>query len=515
MEKLWNWISFNGLANGEKDRRDLILLNKMAFILVILTLFITLIEVFNLMLFDNSMEYGSQRIILVWMISLFCLILNSKRLFFFSKLILSIVPVFLLTLYPLLFNAARNEYILYNPIIVIAFSIIPHVLFSSPGERPYYYGSLIYLLFLVMIVDVIYLKAGEISLTIYDEVSSNLFYMKLAHFMTFIFINSGIIYFKRITENSEAKLEAKNLQLKDHKEELLAQNEELISFQEELQSKNEALTESMQKLESAQSQLIISEKMASLGQLMAGIAHEINNPVNYIQRGVTGLKEILRDFEELVDIINSHKDDPPGDTCRRITAFTESRDLTSAKEDINTIADTILTGIQRTTEILKGLRHFSYHNTEKYVLYNLHEAIDTGLILLHSRYKDHLNIIKEYGEIPLIECSPDLLSQLMLNILDNAITASPDNGNIRISTTPENKGVLIEIHDEGSGIPKVLQSKIFEPFYTSKEIGQGTGLGLSISYDIIEKHKGKIWVESASNKGTSFFIYLKERIGNQ
>jgi signal transduction histidine kinase len=508
MEKLWYQISRIGLVNGEKDRRDLILLNKMAFILMALTLFITLVEIFNLIFFDNPMRYGSQRVILVWIISFACLLLNKKRLFFISKLILSLVPVFLLTLYPLLFNDARNEYIFYNAIIVLAFSIIPHVLFTPAKEKPFYYGSLIYLLVLVIVSDILYLKTGKASINIYQEVVDNLFYLKLAHVVTFVFINSGIIYFKRITQKSEADLEAKNIELKDHKEELLAQNEELISYQEELQAKHEALTESMQRLEDAQSQLIMSEKMASLGQLMAGIAHEINNPVNYIQAGVTGLKEILKDFEELIDVINQNSHDFPGETCKKITAITESLDLASAKEDMHTIADSILEGIHRTTEIIGGLKQFSYHNEEKLMMYNIHESIDTSLILLHNKYKDRIEIEKNYGKIPMMECFPGYLNQAMLNILDNAIDAIPGKGVISICTKKKDKGIIIEINDNGPGIPKEIQSKIFDPFFTTKEIGQGTGLGLSITYDIIKKHDGKIWVKSEIGTGTSFFIFL-------
>ena len=170
--------------------------------------------------------------------------------------------------------------------------------------------------------------------------------------------------------------------------------------------------------------------------------------------------------------------------------------------------DSVKTGTERTTEIIKGLRTFSRLDEDVLKIADIHEGLDSTLILLRNKYKQRIEINKLYGNIPEIECYPGQLNQVFMNILSNAIDAIDDKGIIAISTSKSNKSIRISIKDSGRGISENIKSKIFDPFFTTKEVGQGTGLGLSICHSIIEKHRGSIEVKSEIGKGSEFVIAL-------
>ena len=170
--------------------------------------------------------------------------------------------------------------------------------------------------------------------------------------------------------------------------------------------------------------------------------------------------------------------------------------------------DSVKTGTERTTEIVKGLRTFSRLDEDVLKIADIHDGLDSTLILLRNKYKESIEIKKQYGELPELECYPGQLNQVFMNILSNAIDAVDDKGIITIITSKSNGSIRISISDTGEGIPEDIQSKIFEPFFTTKEVGQGTGLGLSICHSIIEKHSGSIEVKSEVGKGSEFLIVL-------
>ena len=176
--------------------------------------------------------------------------------------------------------------------------------------------------------------------------------------------------------------------------------------------------------------------------------------------------------------------------------------------EINKLIDSVKTGTERTTEIVKGLRTFSRLDEDVLKVADIHEGLDSTLILLRNNYKDRIEIKKRYGDVPEIECYPGQLNQGFMNILSNAIDAIDDKGTITIVTSKSNTSIRIGIKDSGRGIPEDIQSRIFEPFFTTKEIGKGTGLGLSITHSIIEKHNGNIEVKSKARQGTEFVIVL-------
>ncbi|MEM7352754.1 MAG: PAS domain S-box protein [Acidobacteriota bacterium] len=241
-------------------------------------------------------------------------------------------------------------------------------------------------------------------------------------------------------------------------------------------------------------QVIHSEKMASLGQLVAGVAHEINNPVNFISSGLPSLR---RSIDELTHMVSSDPGNPPIERLRlRVDK------LLQAIED----------GSDRTAEIVKDLRMFSHLDEETAKIADLHQALDSTLGLLHNKTKDRIRILKTYGDVPPIECYIGQLNQVFMNLLVNAIQSIQGTGTIEIATTqPRKDRVRISIRDSGYGISVELQSKIFDPFFTTKPVGSGTGLGLSISHGIIAQHHGTIEVSSTPGEGSEFSILLPVR----
>jgi signal transduction histidine kinase len=248
--------------------------------------------------------------------------------------------------------------------------------------------------------------------------------------------------------------------------------------------------------------------MASIGQLVAGIAHEINNPVTFISAGVDSLNTNLEEVRQVLDIYHRITLDNVEEKLKEIEQLKEKIEYNEAILEINKLIDSVRTGTERTTEIVKGLRTFSRLDEDVLKIADVHEGLDSTLILLRNKYKQRIEIIRQYDDIPEIECFPGQLNQVFMNILSNAIDASDEKGTITISTSKTNGSIRVSIKDTGRGIPEVIQSKIFEPFFTTKEVGQGTGLGLSICHSIIEKHRGSIDVESEVGKGSEFVIVL-------
>ncbi len=299
-----------------------------------------------------------------------------------------------------------------------------------------------------------------------------------------------------------------NEELKTINEILENQKEELHQQKDRLQEQKEELQITFENLKTTQSQLIQSEKMASLGQLVAGIAHEINNPVTFISAGVDSLDKNIGEVREVLDI---YQKVTPGNAEKRLKEIEKLKEKIKYKEtirEINKLIDSVKTGTERTTEIVKGLRTFSRLDEDVLKVADIHEGLDSTLILLRNKYKDRIEIKKRYGDVPEIECYPGQLNQGFMNILSNAIDAIDDKGTITIVTSKSNGSIRIGIKDSGRGIPEDIQSRIFEPFFTTKEIGKGTGLGLSITHSIIEKHNGNIEVKSKARQGTEFVIVL-------
>lgn len=263
-------------------------------------------------------------------------------------------------------------------------------------------------------------------------------------------------------------------------------------------------------LKATHSQLLLSEKMASIGQLTAGVAHEINNPINFVYAGINALDTNYKEFKS---IITKYEQVIPNESTKLI--YDEIQELKSRldyeelKSDIESLIRDIREGAMRTTEIVKGLRNFSRLDEAESKLADIHEGLDSTLTLINNSIKDRIEVIKNYDKsIPSIYCFPGQLNQVFMNILTNASQAIEGSGSILITTALLKNKVSISIKDDGVGIQDEVKSKIFDPFFTTKDIGKGTGLGLSITYSIIQKHEGTVEVISEPNKGTEILIKI-------
>lgn len=288
---------------------------------------------------------------------------------------------------------------------------------------------------------------------------------------------------------------------------------------QELLDTNQELTETLDDLKQAQAQLVESEKMASLGQLTAGIAHEINNPINFVTSNVSPLKRdvgMLLDSMNVIESIGLQEDISTEEKKRQIAAHKQETDFDYLKMELDQLLKGISEGASRTAEIVKGLRIFSRVDEDDLKFADINEGLESTIIIINNLL-DHIAVEKRYGNIPLVECYPGKLNQVFLNIFTNAIYAIGEKygqqpgGKLTISTRCDEQDVFISIADNGSGMSEETKKKIFEPFFTTKEVGEGTGLGMSIVYNTLKKHNGQIEVHTEEKVGTEFVLQFPLR----
>ena len=287
----------------------------------------------------------------------------------------------------------------------------------------------------------------------------------------------------------------------------------------ELTESNESLQMTLTHLKETQSQLVEAEKMASLGQLTAGVAHEINNPINFVTSNVAPLKRDIKMVWETLDEVERiafSEDISITDKKEKIKEYKEEIDIDYLKEEVDFLLKGMHDGASRTAEIVKSLRIFSRVDEDTLKYADINEGLESTLVILGSIIKEGVEVEKIYGPIPDIECYAGKLNQVFLNILTNAIYAINkkferlNGGILKIETGiyEDPSFIYILISDNGIGIPKDIRERIFEPFFTTKDVGEGTGLGMSIAYNTIAKHEGKIIVESEEGEGTVFKIII-------
>ncbi|MGG6297625.1 MHYT domain-containing protein [Leptolyngbya sp. AN02str] len=306
-----------------------------------------------------------------------------------------------------------------------------------------------------------------------------------------------------------------------------AQAQQLRESEARLRQQAHNLQQAFQELQSLQLQLVQSEKMSSLGQLVAGIAHEINNPVNFIHGNLTHVQDYVQELLDFVQLYQYYYPLP----VPEIQAQEEAIDLEFLREDLAKILKSMKIGTDRIRQIVLSLRNFSRMDEAEFKAVDIHEGIDSTLMILQHRLKARperpaIEIIRNYADLPLVECYPGQLNQVVMNLLANAIDAleevnakrtfqeiqdHPSEITIRTSISAD-QWVKIAIADNGSGVPENVKDRIFEPFFTTKSVGTGTGMGLSISYQIIvEKHGGKLECFSSPEQGTEFVIQIPIR----
>lgn len=301
-----------------------------------------------------------------------------------------------------------------------------------------------------------------------------------------------------ITERKKMEKELK--QLNEHLEDLIKERTS------QLMETNEQLQRTIEELKQSQEQLIQSEKMASLGQLVAGIAHEINNPLGFVKSNMENLQTFTTKLLSLVDSLDNTL--LPEETETKLKKQKEEIKYDYLKNRLEDIIERTVVGVNRMKEIIQDLKTFSRLDSAEFIETDINSSIDIVLGLLVHEFKDKIEIKKTYTSLPPVECYSAKLNQVFMNLLINACQAIEEKGEIAIKTAHKNGMVSIEIRDTGKGISKESMEKIFDPFYTTKPVGQGTGLGLSISYKIINAHNGEITVNSEKGKGAAFKITI-------
>ncbi|RJX25977.1 MAG: GHKL domain-containing protein [Desulfurivibrio sp.] len=280
---------------------------------------------------------------------------------------------------------------------------------------------------------------------------------------------------------------------------------ELQEKNRELEEGNWQLAEAHARLQAAQSQMLQREKMASVGQLAAGVAHEINNPVGFV---TSNLATLARYIDRLTEFIARQDRAVGSDQREELQAARKELKIDYISEDARDLIRESLDGTDRVSAIVRGLKSFSRVDEARLQAADINECLEATLNIVWNELKYKASVTKEYGDLPRTVCNPQQLNQVFMNFLVNAAQAIDKQGEIRISTRQTGNMILVSFADTGCGIAPENLSRIFEPFFTTKEIGKGTGLGLSISYDIIKKHGGDIEVESEPGCGTTFTVKI-------
>ena len=332
----------------------------------------------------------------------------------------------------------------------------------------------------------------------------------------------------RILRKKLERAEVTNLELEattQKKETLLRQVIlELRDSQATLESQSRELEQTCSDLQQAQIQLVQAEKMSSLGQLVAGVAHEINNPVNFIHGNIKHLEAYLRDLLEFLALYESHYPQPVDE----IQQAAEDLEIAYIKDDLNKMLPSMSMGTERIRDIVLSLRNFSRMDEAECKAVNIHDGIESTLLILQHRLKPQsdrpaIRVVREFAVLPLVECFAGQLNQVFMNIISNAIDALETNlkknptaqtePKIVLQTEAYADNIVVSITDNGMGMPAAVRDRIFDPFFTTKPVGKGTGMGMAISHQlVVEKHGGKIVCHSEEGVETGFIITLPIRL---
>jgi hemerythrin-like metal-binding protein len=289
-------------------------------------------------------------------------------------------------------------------------------------------------------------------------------------------------------------------------EKVAARTQQLVEANGQLAEEQEQLKALLKKVEDAQNQLLQSEKMAAIGQLAAGVAHEINNPIGFVNSNLGTLHGYIEKLLVVIDAYEQFATPPAADA---IQAAKADADLEFLREDVRALLKESQDGLARVKKIVQDLKEFSHVDEAEWQDANINEGLESTLNVVWAELKYKAEVIRQYGEIPAVHCIAAQVNQVFMNLLVNAAQAIDERGTITVRSGSEGDSAWVEIQDTGKGIPPDIVKRIFEPFFTTKPVGKGTGLGLSLSYDIIVKrHGGHFDVRSTPGEGTTFRVWL-------
>jgi NO-binding membrane sensor protein with MHYT domain/nitrogen-specific signal transduction histidine kinase len=289
--------------------------------------------------------------------------------------------------------------------------------------------------------------------------------------------------------------------------------EQRKAVQQRLEIEKEQQRRLIQELEQTHRQLLQSEKLASIGQLAAGVAHEINNPISFVHANLNTLKRWVAQLLEVIVAQEAVTGAPAASMLAPVSQMAGELDLDYVRNDIMMLVEESLEGAVRVRQIVRDLRDFSRPSGDEWAMADLHAGLESTLNVVHNEIKYKATVVREYGELPPIECNAAQLNQVFMNLLVNAAQAMREQGTITIRTSCQGDSACIAVTDTGAGIPEEILGRIFDPFFTTKPQGQGTGLGLSISHGIVEHHRGRIDVQSQPGQGSTFTVVLPLRRG--
>ncbi|MBN1117624.1 MAG: GHKL domain-containing protein [Bacteroidales bacterium] len=441
----------------------------------------------------SNLSFGSLRALLIFLLSIICLVLAYYKHHFISKLLIVFLPSVIFLILPSLVGFVEEESFTYYPFLVVTFSILPQLLLHPEREKLFYNLAMIYFIVLLLFIDKLLVLCSSEDYIIYDRIKTFYVYYKVSHIIVFVFVYWAFYYLRRVNTGYENTLHEANLFLKKQSKILKEKNNELESSWQELELKNISLEElrnsledqnielqkALKELKETQAKLIRTEKLASLGVLIAGVAHEVNNPLNYISGGVMILESEIEDIKE---VLNRHK-------------VTEV-DFANNKQLENALT-MIKEGVLRLQSITSSLHSYSSNTATVKKQDNVSSIIDSAISFLSDKINiSNIKVERNFSHVDPIPVYADKLHQVFINIVDNAVFAlnsiNINSKKIRISVFKKNNRVTITIVNNG---PKFLDEaipKIFDPFFTTKDTNEGTGLGMAISFNIIKDHGGDI-----------------------
>ncbi|MGD2035580.1 MAG: ATP-binding protein [Bacteroidales bacterium] len=471
MKKLWNRVSYLGIGDAGTglEQRTIILSNQLNFIMLI-TMFCILL----LLTFMNSLEQskpgiGSLRVLLLIIFNFMNLIAAYFKYPRFGKILLIFAPPLIFLFFPTFIGFVEEESFSYYPFVLIAFSILPQVLLVPDKEKIVFRIAVVYYALLLLFIERIMIFFMPEEFEIVKIIKGFFVYFKTSQIAIFIFLQMAVFYLRQLNIRFEKDLNEKN---------------------QTLDQQNEELKEAINKLKITQLQLIQLEKMSAIGTLTSGVAHEINNPLNFISGGL--------------DLISE-------------SGIGEELGKKSKKaEEFNTAIHIIKEGVVRASRIVDTLMNFAYKDQSELKSTDIHQIIENTLLFCQANIPSGISIKKDYRlkyEVPVYQ---DKMHQVLLNIITNAIDSIQSKkilNNEWISFYTESveqddrRKAIIWIENTGPEIPEDIIDKIFDPFFTTRDAGEGTGLGLSIAYSFIKEHQGTIQVEN-TNEGVRFNIEI-------